>query len=91
MKLDAPITVNGFACILEDGTLCFGEMEADCSLCDYRKENECVPVMIEVVPAEEWAERKLSRANSHAAFQDTLTSLESQFADLKDSLEKIKL
>ena len=90
MKLEAPITLNGYACILEeDGEICFGESEVECAQCEVKKENECVPVMIEIVPSEEWADRKLNQINSHAAYTEALNSLQTDIEDLKKSLNSV--
>jgi hypothetical protein len=90
MKLEAPVTINGYACILEeDGEICFGESELECQECDFKKENECVPVMIEIVPTDEWADRKTGQVNSHTAYTEALNSLQVDIDDLRKSLDEV--
>ena len=94
MKLDIPIQLSGWACILENGEICFGETQVECNECEYKKENECAPVMIEIIPTNEWVDRQHSIESintSHEAYKDALDRLKVDLTDLKKSLENVKM
>jgi hypothetical protein len=44
MKLDVPLTINGFACIINDGeSICFGGADLECLDCEYKAPTGAVP------------------------------------------------
>lgn len=91
MKIDAPFQLNGYACITEDG-LCFGESEVECNDCQFRAENECSPVVIEIIPTNEWADRQHhleSSKDNHQAFKEALERLKMDVSGLRKSLEHV--
>jgi len=92
MKIDAPITMNGWACITEDGDVCFGEAESSCDECPDRETNECVPVVVEIIPTNEYADRQLridTMNDTHNSYKEALERIKLDVQDLKKSLNNI--
>lgn len=86
MKFDIPIQINGYACILDDEDFCYGEAELDCKDCEHKVANQCSPIMIELIPTEEWVERVAGVNDTHKLYTEALGSLKVDLDHLKKSL-----
>jgi hypothetical protein len=92
MKLEVPYQFSGYACVTEEGDVCFGEDKVECDACPNRKENECSPVMIEIIPTDDWADRQMhveATNTTHQAYKEALDRLKVDVQDLKKSLENV--
>ena len=87
MKIEVPVTFNGYACILEDGEFCFSDDKEVCLECG---SEDCTPVMVELVPANEWVDRKMTERNIHTDYQNALSGLKDQLTNLKAALDGAK-